>query len=191
MEHESFVKALTDQLVARKVIPSSEAQALQKSFEASEKANFDDFLLDEGLVDKDDLLPALAALYQVPDFDAVGYFFDNQLLRMFPKEFLIQHALIPIERDENMLIMLASNPANSELLPLIGEQVSYDIHFRVGIRQDILNAIHEFYEHALTEVNPDIDEDFDDTRQEREGEAQQDEQLERMDREDIEDTEEE
>jgi len=97
---------------------------LRQSFHESEKPNFDEFLLDEGLVDKDDLLPALAQMYQVPAFDAVGYLFDHQLVRMFPKEFLIQHEIIPIERDENMLFFVASNPADEELLPAIGEHVS-------------------------------------------------------------------
>lgn len=185
MQGESFVDALTQILVKRKIIPQGEAEALRMSFEESEKPNFDEFLLDEGLVDKDDLLPALAELYQEPAFDAVGYFFDHQLVRLFPKEFLIQHAIIPIEQDENMLFFVASDPSNPELLPLIGEHVSYDPHFRVGIRQDIINAIQEFYDQAPTEVNPDFDEDYDETRQAREGEIRKDETLEEMDIENI------
>lgn len=187
MQGESFVDALTKALVKRNVIEASEAQALRSSFEESDKARFDEFLLDEGLVDKDDLLPALAAIYQKPYFDAVGYFFDHQLVRVFPQEFLIRHAIIPIELDENMLIFVASDPSNPELLPLIGEYVSYDLHFRVGIRQDIINAIEEFHEQSPAQVNTEFDEDDDETRTMREDEIANDEALEKMDIEDIED----
>ncbi len=168
MKHESFVKGLTDILRKKNIIPKGEADALAKAFKNSAKPNFDEFLLDEGIVDKDDLLPALADYYQVPSFDAVGFFFKNSLLRMFPKNFLWMRGIVPIERDENMLIVLASNPADPNLLSDIGNHVSYDIRFRVGIRQDIVNAVEEFYDQALTEVNPEFDADYDEARQLRE-----------------------
>lgn len=186
MKHESFVKGLTDILSARNVIQKSEAAALAQAFKGSQKPYFDEFLLDEGIVEKDDLLSALAEYYQVPAFDAVGYFFDHAKLRMFPKNFLWMRGLIPIERDENMLIMLASNPADPNLLSDIGNHVSYDIRFRVGIRQDITNAIEEFYEQALTEVNPEFDADYDETRNLREEGIQEKKKVQELAYEDFE-----
>lgn len=165
MKGESFAEGLTKILVKRKIINAGEAQALRKSFRDSPKPNFDEFLLDEGLVDKDDLLPALAEYYQLPAFDAVGYFFDHQLVRMFPKIFLRSNGIIPIERDENMLIILASNPIDQNLLPRIGRYVSYDIRFRVGLQQDIFNAIQEFYDQSVTGL--DYDEGLDENRKAR------------------------
>lgn len=180
----TFVEGLTDILVKRKVINEREAAALKKSFAESAKPNFDAFLLEEGLVDKEDLLQALAEYYQVPSFDAVGYFFDHQLVRMFPKEFLRSNAIIPIEQDENIMVMLASNPADPNLLVRIGQYVSYDIQFQVGLLQDIFNAINEFYDHALTE--PDDDELLDTNRHAREHEIEQEKELEELRREDFE-----
>ncbi len=184
MKGETFVEGLIKILVKRKIIETSEAEALKKSFRDSPKPNFDEFLLDEGLVDKDDLLPALADLYQVPAFDAVGYFFNHQLVRMFPKIFLRSNGIVPIERDQNILIILASNPSDSELLPLIGNYVSYDIQFRVGIRQDIFNAIQEFYDQSVTGL--DYDEGLDENRAAREDEIRQEREVEKLAREDFE-----
>lgn len=186
MKGESFVDGLTKILVKREVIPEKEARNLRKAFKDSEKANFDEFLLDEGLVDKDDLLPALADLYQVPAFDAVGYFFDHELVRTFPKEFLLSNAIIPIELDENMLIFVASNPLDPELLPRIGEYVSYDLRFDVGIRQDIVNAIQEYYDQSPVEVNPELDEDIEETDELRQQGIRQGQRIEEMYEEDIE-----
>lgn len=185
MKGESFVEGITAILVKRKIIDAHEAGALKKSFRDSPKPNFDDFLLDEGLIDKENLLLALGDYYQIPPFDPIGYFFDHQLVRAFPKEFLRSNAIIPIEKDEeDMLIMLANNPADPDLLLRIGRFVSYDIQFRVGILQDIIDSIGEFYDQALTEI--DEDEDLDKNRHAREHEIEQKKEIEELDREDFE-----
>ncbi len=185
MKGESFVEGLTEILVKRKAINAREAGALKKAFRDSPKPNFDEFLLDEGLIDKENLLLALGDYYQIPPFDAIGYFFDHQLVRMFPKEFLRSNAIIPIEKDEeDMLIMLANNPADPDLLLRIGRFVSYDIQFRVGILQDIIDSIGEFYDQALTEI--DEDEDLDKNRHAREHEIEQEKEIEELSREDFE-----
>ncbi len=184
MKHEMFVDGITKVLKSRKIISADEAKALKKSFEGSSKPNFDDFLLEEGLVEKGDLLDALAQYYEVPAFDAVGYFFNHAQVLMFPKIFLRRNGIIPIERDQNMLIMLASNPKDSDLLVRIGNYVSYDIRFRVGIRQDILDAIEEFYDRSLAEV--DYDKDLNEDRKMREGNIRQEKEVEELAREDFE-----
>ncbi len=175
MKHEAFVKGLTRILHKRNVLPKDEFNALAEAFEGSGKPYFDDFLLDEGIVDRDDLLPALAEFFQVPAFDVVGYFFDHALLRMFPKNLLFNRAIIPLELDENMLIMVVSNPNDQELLVSIGNHVSYDIRFNVGVRQDIMDAVNEFYDQSLTSA--DFEEDLDQTRDMRETDIQQEREI--------------
>ena len=182
MKHESFVDGITKILVEHKAIKPEEGRNLRKAFEKSPKPNFDEFLIDEGLVDKDDLLLAIGEYYQIPWFDAVGYFFNHALLRQFSKDFLLSNAIIPIERDQNMLIVLASNPNNSNLLPLIGEHVSYDIRFRSGLRQDIINAIQEYYDDSPSEVDfePTYDEDLQENMKMRQKERQQGKDIEEI-----------
>jgi len=154
---ETYAERLVDILVKRNAIPKGDEAAIKKAFKESEQEIFDDFLLEEGLVDKENLLAALADYYQVPSFDVVGYFFDTDLLQQFPKDVLLRCEMIPLEVDQNMLIMVASEPNAPDLLNVIGSNVSYDVHFRVGITEDILNAIKEFYEPSDTEVNQDED----------------------------------
>lgn len=154
---ETFEEAILKILVAREKISNEEAQALQKAFKYYAKGPFDNFLLEKGLVDKSDLLQALAQHYQVPAFDVVGYFFDTFLLHKFPKGFLLRNAIIPLEVDENIMAMIASEPDNPDLLSAIGEHVSFDIRFRVGLRRDICDAVKEFYDISDTEETQDID----------------------------------
>jgi hypothetical protein len=156
-EHASFAKELVHILLKNRVVSDKEAFNLQKLFKESAKEHFDDFLLEEGLVSKEDLLRALSQLYRVPVVDVEGYFFQTFLLHKFPKDVLHRNAFIPMDVDEDIMTIVASEPDDPRLLPLIGEYVSYDIVFRVGLRLDITDAITEFYDKAVTEVPQDID----------------------------------
>ncbi len=157
---KTFVQKLSSILMDQGTISSEESKALQKIFKESSKEAFDNFLLEEGLVGEADLLKALAHYYQVPGFDVIGYFFDTYLLHMFPKDFLTRNACIPVTVDENIMIMVASEPVNL-LLERIGKHVSYGIRFRVGIRRDIVESAREFYDkpfvrNPLTQEYPDL-----------------------------------
>ncbi|BDC34835.1 hypothetical protein Noda2021_07930 [Candidatus Dependentiae bacterium Noda2021] len=150
-KRETFAQALCDILVKHKVIKVEEARAMQRAFKNSSKESFDDFLLEESLVEEAPLLKALSDLYEVPAIDVVGYFFETFLLHKFPKDFLLRKRIIPLQVDENILIMVASNPNDPDLLPEIGENVSYDIQFYVGLGRDIEDSVKEFYEESLTQ----------------------------------------
>ena len=150
-EDKKFAQKIAHVLVTQGIIAHEEAEGLQNLFFGSEHANFDDFLLEQGLVSREDLLKSLSILYQIPPFDVTGFFFHTNYLRKFPKDFLHRNGIIPINRDENMLIMVATKPNDAALLPKISEHVSYDIRFFVGIRSDITAAISEYYETSITE----------------------------------------
>ena len=94
-KRETFAQALCEVLVKQRVVSEAEGRALARAFKSSEKENFDDFLLEEGLVDESVLLRALAQYYQLPAVDVTGYFFDTQLLRIFLKIFYCVTASSP------------------------------------------------------------------------------------------------
>jgi len=146
-------------LVRMHIISSEDALAIEQSFHDSDVDQLDEFLLSEDIVEEEDLLRALSEYYQVPAFDAIGYFFENHYVRMFPKEMLLRNAIIPLEVDENIMVVVASNPDNPELLAEIGQYVSYDIQLYVGIRRDICDAVSEFYDRADTQDAVDEDSD--------------------------------
>lgn len=145
------ITKLLVELTRRQVITDEMARDLVHQFDGAEQERFDDFLLQEGIVSKEDLLPALSQVYQVPSTDVEGYFFQTHLLQMFPQDLLMRNGIIPMEQDENILIVVAADPSDPELLARIGEHVSYDIEFFVGIYTDILEAIEEYYDRALTQ----------------------------------------
>ncbi len=156
-KREAFTQGLAEILVKNKIFDPNEAKSMQEMFKDSTKETFDDFLLEEGLIEESDLLKALSQYYQLPSFDVVGYFFDHHLITKFPKGFLLRNGIIPLEVDQNMLIVVASNPDISGLESSIRDFVSYDINLMVGLKRDICDAVKEFYDLAPSEVDEDID----------------------------------
>ncbi|GMU19774.1 MAG: hypothetical protein AMXMBFR12_09660 [Candidatus Babeliales bacterium] len=157
---ETFVQGLCEVLVKQQVVSESEARSLARAFKNSEKENFDDFLLEEGLVDESALLRALGQYYQLPAVDVTGYFFDTLLLRNFPKDFLLRNRIIPLEVEDDFMTVVASNPDNPDLLSAIGAYSSQDIQFRVGLGRDICDAVKEFYDKSETDLIDDSDADL-------------------------------
>jgi type IV pilus assembly protein PilB len=150
MDH-AFEIGILSALVRMKALSAENAASIEKSFHESDIDQLDEFLLHEGLVDEENLLQALSDYFQVPSFDVVGYFFERHYVRMFPKDILLRYSMVPLEVDENILVMVTSRPSDQELLFEIGQYVSYDIQFYVGIGRDIQDAVKEFYDRADTE----------------------------------------
>ena len=155
MKKGPFVDSVVSILIENKFLTLKKAKDLKYAFKGNSKETLDNFLLDEGLVDKEDLLFSLSEYYEISYFDPMGHFFDHKLLKKFPKAFLLRNMIIPLEVDENILVFIAGNPKLPDLLSKIGEYVSYDIRFNVGLTRDIIDSINEFYD-----VSPNKDLNF-------------------------------
>lgn len=153
----TFEDDLTAILVNKDAISQKESTAMRQAFAESDADEFEDFLLEEGLVSGVDLLRALSLYYKVPSFDVNGYFFETFLLRKFPKNFLLRHAIIPVEADNEAMTIVAANPTDPNLPVEIARFVSYDVYFYVGVRRDICDAIEEFYDKSDTDPSLDGD----------------------------------
>lgn len=159
---KTFEEQLCNILVSKKIFSKQKAKSLQDDFKDRSKETFDSFLLSEGLIKKEDLLGVLSTYYKVPGFDVVGHFFNHNLLLEFPQDFLVREGLIPLQREDDILVIIASEPNNEDLLPDLAEYVSDEIQFNVGIKNDIVNSVIEYYKDSpfsFDEDEIDIDED--------------------------------
>ena len=153
---KAFEDRLCEILIKSKIITKQEATTLHEEFLGNSKETFDTFLLSEGIIEKKDLLNALSEYYAVPSFDVSKHRFNHNLLQEFPQDVLLKHSMIPLKRDDDSLIIIASKPNNGDLLPELAEFVSDDVQFYVGITSDIQDIAMNFYD----EVEPD-EEDVD------------------------------
>ena len=150
-KYDNLAEGLSEILVKNNSISHDKAQSLKKLFYDRSKPAFVNFLLEQGLVPKSALLNALSEYYQKPAFDVVGHFFEQHYVQMFPVDVMVRNKFVPLKREENMLVVVASDPSNEELLVIIGKNVSYNIRFMVGIAKDIMDAAQEFSDYAVTQ----------------------------------------
>lgn len=144
-----FISRLADQLVKQNAIREVEAESLIKEFKDGSKSRVDYVLLDDGVIDRETMLKALQGVYGVVPFDVCGYFFNHELLLLFPKDFLINRGVIPLDVDSDMLTVVMSNPEDEETIEMLGNFVSYAINVFVGIERDIVDAIAEYYDEDI------------------------------------------
>lgn len=156
----TFEDDLTAILVNKNNISQQESIAMRQAFAESDADEFEDFLLQEGIVGEVDLLRALALYYKVPSFDVRGNFFDRFLLKKFPKSFLMRYGIIPLEADNEAMTIVAANPSDPNLPIEVARFVSYDVYFCVGVRKDIAEAIEEFYDKSETDLGLDDGDDI-------------------------------
>lgn len=156
---KKYAAALGEILYRKKVLTKQDQQALSRDFTEGDPAQLNYFLLDEALVDKQELLSALAEYYQIPYFDVRGYQFNHELLALFPQQVLVQYAILPIEFDDNILTVVAGQPDRPGLREILRQYTSYHIEFRVGITRDIVDEIRSYYEDPPNEAEIDREED--------------------------------
>ncbi|MBP6892694.1 hypothetical protein KBB68_03900 [Candidatus Babeliales bacterium] len=164
VKKQMFISKLADAFVKLQIFSADEAEGLVKEFQGRAKGRIDDFLLDEGMIDREKLLKALQVVYGVAPFDVRGHFFNHQLLLFFPKDFLLNQGFIPLDVDDEIMTIVMSNPEDEETLDTLSRYVSYNVNVFVGIRRDISDAIEEYYDEDvvtsdITEQETDIDDD--------------------------------
>lgn len=146
MKRREIVDELSVILVKNKAISLKDLVPLAESFKNRDDIAFEDFLLEEGVVEKSDLLKALSEYYQLPAVDVVGEFFDHQFLRLIPKDIMLRNFFIPHWRDADLLAIVAAEPNDPDLPALVGKYVTHNLTFEVGLAQDIRDTIREFYD---------------------------------------------
>lgn len=152
MKRLDLVDGLSAILTNHKHLSVEDMKDLHEVFSHHDDLMFEDFLLEDGLIEREDLLQALSQYHQVPYCDVVGAFFDHHFLTLLPKEVLLEHLMIPYYRedDTDSLWVVAADPSDPHIREVLGNYVSHDINFMVGLPQDIRDAIREFYDESNT-----------------------------------------
>ena len=68
------IEGISAILARHHLIAFDDLASLRSSFNHRDDITFEDFLIEEGIVDKSDLLKALSEYYRVPALDVVGEF---------------------------------------------------------------------------------------------------------------------
>lgn len=148
---ESFITKFSDILQKIGAINTKQAQDLKKDFKSRSSDAVIYFLLDEGIVTKENILKALSQYYNMPSFDVSGYFFEHDLVSGFSPDFLRSNSIIPLTEENDILTVVAADPEIPGLTPRIEKHTDATVQYVVGLKRDIWDAIREFSELSVTE----------------------------------------
>lgn len=157
MKRNGFIEGLGVILTRHNLLAFDDLKSLTESFRRRDDIEFEDFLIEEEIVSKPELLEALSEYYNVPAFDVVGAFFDHQYLRLIPKSIMLKYLFIPYERTDDTLTVVAADPSDVHLRPVIGQYVTHNLNIVVGLAQDIRDTVREFYDKSITYQPNDIE----------------------------------
>lgn len=150
---KDYAESIGTILCRHGALTNDDVAALKRDFKQSDPAQLNYFLLDEGLVSKEELLAALSTYYGVPFFDARGYQFNHDLLELFPQNFLVSNAVLPIEFDGAILTVVVGDPTMPAIIEKMQHFTQHVIELRVGITRDIVDEIRAYYESPPKELD--------------------------------------
>ena len=143
---KTFVVRFAEALIKNNLMKEAEAESFVQEFYDRAKGNVVSFLLEDGLLEKEDVLTALGSMYNVSSFDVSGHFFNHQILLLFPKDLLLEKVVIPLDVEDDILTVVMNNPEDEDAIDALQEHVEYNINPLVGIQEDIRDAIKEYYD---------------------------------------------
>jgi len=148
-DYNQYIRDLTSILVANGAMAEDDGEYVTDAFQDYSIANYEDFLLETGTVEREQLLEALEQYYNVKAIDVLGDVFDPSLVQQVPYNVLIEYNCIPYGQDGYQLMVIAGNPRDPELDEVFGRHVTYDPVFFVGIPRHIRLMVQDYYQDSL------------------------------------------
>ncbi len=156
--HASAVeRKLLTHLAARGLVgPEGEAQAL--AVQKNDGLALPDALVKAGLVSREALLPALAAVSGVPEVDLTRTYGDPMILDVIPKDVALKMEVLPLYLIEKQLTVAVADPDNLTKLDELRFVTGKEILPVVALREDLRRQIVECYGAPEGEGSGDVDE---------------------------------
>jgi len=102
-------------------------------------------LIEKGYVVEQDVLTALAIQYGYPYIHLSNYRIDTEVTKIFPREFIQKHKIIPLEKIGNVLTMAMASSFNKLAIKEMEEKYGYKIRVFWASIDEIEEAIRKYY----------------------------------------------
>ncbi len=128
-----------------------------------------------GYIEENELTAFLSKQYGVPSINLSDFEIDAEVLKLIPKEVVVRHQVIPINKSGNTLIVAMADPSNIYAVDDIKFITNFNIDVVVASEGQIAEAIEKYYTSNVTfedvmidfnsgeedlELTSDVDEDI-------------------------------
>lgn len=102
-------------------------------------------LLKRSLVSREDLVASLEEITKVQFLDCTSIQPDPQTLNLIPREFALQHCVLPISVDGKKMVVAMAEPQNIQTIDELSFRSAKAISPRLSFRHEIIAAIEKYY----------------------------------------------
>lgn len=133
----AFINSFSPLLVKHGFLKHEDVEQIHKAFASQPAQTYQEFLLNEQFLTKEQLLALLSEYYGIAAVDVSTELFDPRIVKMFHHDFLQKYNALPYKRDDQVLLVVTGDPSQEDLYEVFGDNVSYDLEFFVGIPHHI------------------------------------------------------
>jgi type IV pilus assembly protein PilB len=137
-------KRLGDLLVDAGLISNDQlSYTLQRQKVTGKKIG--ELLIDEGMLLEKQIIEVLEFQLGIPHMDLEKYYIDPEIPKLINESLARRHLLIPIRKERDKLIVAMADPLNIFARDDVQIATSLDVEPVIATRNDILNAIDQYY----------------------------------------------
>ncbi len=137
-------KKLGELLIAKKLIEPADLERVL-AIQHSQGGRLGEALIKEGLVSSEDILSAVSLQSNVPVVELKDQKIDPDVLQMVPEEIARKATVIPLELEEDNLILAMAYPDDIHTVRDIATRTGKRVRIVLAFPTDILNAIDMYY----------------------------------------------
>lgn len=140
---------LGELLVREKLItPLQLQEAMQEQRSGGGRLGYQ--LTKMGFIEENELTAFLSKQYGVPSIDLSDFDIEPEIIKLIPKEVVLKHQVIPINRTGSTLIVAMADPSNIFAIDDIKFLTGYNVEVVVASEQAIEAAVEKYYTSNVT-----------------------------------------
>jgi len=140
------------------ITPLELQQAIEEQRNAGGRLGYQ--LTKMGFIEENELTAFLSKQYGVPSIDLGEFDIELEIIKLIPKEVVLKHQVIPVNRTGATLIVAMADPSNIFAIDDIKFLTGYNVEVVVASEQAIEGAVEKYYTSNVT--FDDVMLDFDD-----------------------------
>lgn len=102
-------------------------------------------LTDEGIISEGQIIEVLEFQLGIPHMDLEKHYIDPEIPRLINENLARRYVLIPVKKEKNRLTVAMTDPLNIFALDDVKIATGFEVEAAISTRQNILNAIDEYY----------------------------------------------
>jgi len=140
---------LGELLLREKLItPLQLQQALEEGQGSDKRLGYQ--LTKMGFIEENELTAFLSKQYGVPSIDLAEFDIEGDIIKLIPKEVVLKHQVIPVNRTGSTLIVAMADPSNIFAIDDIKFLTGYNVEVVVASEQSIEQAVEKYYTSNVT-----------------------------------------